>query len=210
MRTDKAGPRSRGQELLRWVSSLLAAAGFGALVWCATLLLLAHFYQKRAIQELKEQSLQPALESRQAPAGPMTAGSLIGRIEIPRIGLTAVVLEGTDEASLLRGVGHIPGTPLPGSRGNIALAGHRDSFFRPLRNISKNDSITVTTREGSYRYRVESTQVVGPEDIDVLKASMQPVLTLVTCYPFYYVGPAPRRFIVRATAVPPYSPKRST
>ena len=94
------------------------------------------------------------------------------------------------------------GTPLPGQQGNVAITGHRDTFFRPLRNIRKDDEITLTTLSGSYRYRVDSTKVVEPEDTEVLDDSDDAILTLVTCYPFYFVGPAPKRFIVRAHRIP--------
>jgi sortase A len=126
----------------------------------------------------------------------------LGRIEISSIGLTAMIREGTDARTLRRAVGHIPGTPLPGQPGNVAITGHRDTFFRPLRNIRKDDEIKLTTLNGSYRYRVDSIQVVEPEDTEVLADSDDAVLTLVTCYPFYFVGPAPNRFIVRAHMMP--------
>ena len=109
-----------------------------------------------------------------------------------------MILEGTDERTLQRAVGHIAGTALPGQPGNVALAGHRDTFFRGLRNIRANDEITLSTLRGSYRYRVDSTRVVGPEATEVLASSPEGALTLVTCYPFYFVGPAPKRFVVRA------------
>jgi len=125
-------------------------------------------------------------------------GSPLGRIEISAIGVAAMIMEGVDGRTLRHAVGHIPGTPRPGQPGNVALAGHRDTFFRGLRNIHKDDEITVTTLHGSYRYSVDSTQVVEPEDIKVLAATTDDFLTLVTCYPFYFVGPAPKRFIVRA------------
>jgi len=114
------------------------------------------------------------------------------------IGLSAMFAEGIDRKTLQRGVGHIPGTALPGQQGNVALAGHRDTFFRPLRNIHKNDEITLETLDGSYRYRVDFTEVTGPEHAEVLNQSHEAILTLVTCYPFSFVGPAPQRFIVRA------------
>ena len=126
----------------------------------------------------------------------------MGRIEIARIGLTAMIMEGTDGRTLRRAVGHIRGTPLPGQQGNVAIAGHRDTFFRPLRNVQDDDEITLTTLHGSYRYLVDSTQVVAPEDTQVLNESSDTILTLVTCYPFYFVGPAPKRFIVRAHRIP--------
>jgi sortase A len=113
-----------------------------------------------------------------------------------------MIMEGIDGRTLRRAVGHIPGTPLPGQQGNVAIAGHRDTFFRPLRNIKHDDEITLTTLAGSYRYVVDSTQVVEPEDTQVLDDSGGTILTLVTCYPFYFVGPAPKRFIVRAHKIP--------
>ena len=124
--------------------------------------------------------------------------SPLGRIEISSIGLSAMILEGTDDGTLRRAVGHIPGTPLPGRSGNVAIAGHRDTFFRPLRNVRKDDEIKLTTLNGSYLYRVDSTRVVEPENIQVLEASDEAILTLVTCYPFNFVGSSPKRFIVRA------------
>lgn len=126
---------------------------------------------------------------------------LIGRLQIPRLGVSAMVREGASEGTLSRAVGHIPGTALPGRNGNVALAGHRDTFFRALRNIRKHDAIEVETSQGTFRYVVESTKIVGPRDVEVLNASGGQTLTLVTCYPFYYIGSAPKRFIVRAAQV---------
>jgi len=113
-----------------------------------------------------------------------------------------MILEGTDARTLRRAVGHFPRTVLPGHQGNVAIAGHRDTFFRGLRNIQKDDEITLTTLSGTDRYRVDSTQVVNPEDMWVLEHSDSSILTLVTCYPFFFVGPAPQRFIVRAHKSP--------
>ena len=132
---------------------------------------------------------------------PVFLGDVLGKLEIPRLGIAVVVMEGVDTKTLRRSVGHIPGTALPGAWGNVALAGHRDTFFRELRNIRQDDEITLTTLTGSHRYRVESTKVVGESDSEVLRDSGDAMLTLVTCYPFYYVGPAPKRFIVRARRV---------
>jgi sortase A len=131
--------------------------------------------------------------------------SVLGRLQIPRLKLSVMVREGADERTLSRAVGHIPGTALPGRMGNVGLAGHRDTFFRALRNIREDDAIEFETTHGAYRYIVKSTQIVGPRDVSVLAASAGENLTLVTCYPFYYVGSAPKRFIVHAaqvTAIP--------
>jgi sortase A len=137
------------------------------------------------------------------PENPLPAAvqGLIGRIDIPRLGLSAIVVEGTSNATLRRAVGHIAGMALPGQPGNIGFAGHRDTFFRPLRDIRKDDVITVTTLREAYQYRVESARVVEPGDIAVLDRGEKEVLTLVTCYPFYFVGSAPNRFVVRAERI---------
>ena len=126
---------------------------------------------------------------------------MIGRLKIPSLHLTVMIREGADAATLRRAVGHIPGTALPGGMGNVGLAGHRDTFFRALRNIRANDPIELEAENGTYRYVVESTGVVGPRDVRVLASSNAESLTLVTCYPFYYVGSAPKRFVVRAVLV---------
>ena len=112
-----------------------------------------------------------------------------------------MVAEGVEPTTLRRAAGHIPGTALPGQPGNVGIAGHRDTLFRPLRNIRRDDLITLITPQGEYRYRVVSTRIVNPRDIAVLAPSRNEVLTLVTCYPFYFVGSAPDRFIVRAERV---------
>ena len=112
-----------------------------------------------------------------------------------------MVVEGVDERDLKRAAGHIPGTALPGETGNIGIAAHRDTFFRPLRFIEKSDAITLRTLHGTYRYRVVSTKVVAPDDVQVLYPTGRDTLTLVTCFPFYYIGAAPHRFIVTARRV---------
>jgi sortase A len=132
------------------------------------------------------------------PSAPPPEGTLVGRIEIPRLGVSAIVLQGVGKKTLRRAVGHIPETPLPEAGGNVGLAAHRDSFFRDLKDVRKDDVITLETLEGNYQYRVEWTKIVEPEDTEVLGDTQVPALTLVTCYPFYYVGSAPERFIVRA------------
>ena len=143
------------------------------------------------------EKLRPLPENRPLPS------MLLGRLQIPRLNVAAMVREGADEGTLRRAVGHIPGTALPGEKGNVGLAGHRDTFFRALRNIKKNDTIDLETVNGTFTYLVESTKIVGPRDVTVLAASKRQALTLVTCYPFYYVGSAPKRFIVQAAQVAP-------
>ena len=125
-------------------------------------------------------------------------GSPIGLLEVPRLGLSVIVLEGTDEHTLQLGAGHIENTAFPGELGNLGIAGHRDTFFRPLKDIRQNDRITMTTPAGSFEYRVQCTEIVKATDTHVLAPSSSLSLTLVTCYPFYFVGAAPERFIVWA------------
>ena len=128
---------------------------------------------------------------------------LVGRLTIPRLHLSAMVREGADETTLALALGHIPGTALPGRNGNVGVAGHRDTLFRDLRKINKNDLIRLETFAGDFAYRVETTEIVRPQNVNVLNAREYPELTLVTCYPFYYVGSAPQRFIVKARQVLP-------
>ena len=125
----------------------------------------------------------------------------LGRLEIPRLGLGAIVADATDDATLSRAVGHVRGTALPGERGNTVFAGHRDTFFRPLRNIEVNDSIRFVVPPETYEYRVRSMRIVEPDDASVLSSNGTEELTLVTCYPFTFIGAAPERFVVVATRV---------
>jgi LPXTG-site transpeptidase (sortase) family protein len=126
---------------------------------------------------------------------------MIGRIAIPRLRVRAVVKEGIDDKTLRRAVGHVPETVRPGVPGNVGLAGHRDSFFRGLRNVRKDDRIVLETLDGKYEYTVESMKIVMPTDVHVLAPTEESILTLVTCYPFNFVGNAPKRYIVRARQV---------
>jgi len=119
-------------------------------------------------------------------------------LRIPKIRLEVAVLHGTDDVTLNRAVGHIDDTALPGTDGNSGIAGHRDGFFRGLKDIGPEDAIELETLRGKEVYRVERTWVVDPEDVSVLDPTPTRSLTLVTCYPFYHVGPAPQRYIVRA------------
>lgn len=149
-------------------------------------------------------SSSPALQRQTVPvAGADTrnregASTVIGRMEIPQISLSVPVMADFDPNSLLRGVGHIQGTAMPGGLGTMGLAGHRDTYFRPLRKIAPKMDIRVADATGTYHYEVDSTEVVMPEQVEVLEIRSRPELTLVTCFPFDYVGAAPKRFIVHA------------
>ena len=126
---------------------------------------------------------------------------VIAWLEIPRLRISTAVLEGDDDVALRLGAGHIPGTPVPGATGNVGIAAHRDSFFRPLAGIEPRDRIRLRTPDGDWEYTVESTRIVQPSNVSVLANTRESELTLVTCYPFRYVGPAPLRFIVHARRI---------
>jgi sortase A len=136
-------------------------------------------------------------------------GEVIGEIQAPRVGLDAIVVQGESSANLRRAVSHLIKSALPGERGNVTLAGHRDTFFRPLRDIRLGDEIRFETPEQSFDYVVESIEVVESTSIQVLEATTGHELTLITCYPFHYVGPAPKRFIVHAREVSRKVPEQS-
>ena len=125
-------------------------------------------------------------------------GDPVGKLEVPRIGISVIVLQGMERGTLIAGAGHVPGTPLPGAEGNVVIAAHRDTFFRKLEGILPGDRVQVATLRRTYEYVVSSSEVVDPEDIQVMESRARRELTLITCYPFYFVGPAPKRFIVHA------------
>lgn len=174
-------------------------AGLAALTWCGVSLVRTYLYQAQSAAALDREILSRPVKAIMGSAP--EEGALLGNISIPRIGVSSVILEGTGNKTLALSVGHISGTALPGGEGNVALAGHRDTLFRGLRNIRERDDIMLTTSTGTQLYEVESARVVSPEDVYVLNDVGRPLLTLVTCYPFYYVGPAPKRFIVQAHRV---------
>ena len=136
----------------------------------------------------------PIIEDVEAP----NLGQTLGRLEVPRLGLSTIVVQGDDEYNLLIGAGHLPDTPLPWDDGNSVLAGHRDTDFRPLKGIRAGDVIRFQTWNRAIEYVVRETSIVEPTDLTPLRSTAQPMLTLITCYPFSYIGPAPKRFIVRA------------
>jgi sortase A len=199
------------QRFLKWGQRVFFACAVLLLGYCAFALVDTWIFQRRESGELDRLLRDRNLASQGTPQpGPSTAlkgapaaavDGLIGRIEIPRLLLSAVVVEGTGKTVLRRAVGHIPGTALPGQAGNVGLTGHRDTFFRSLKDLKIKDEIQFSTLAGNFNYEVESLRVVDPDNVGVLAPSGHNVLTLVTCYPFYFVGPAPKRWIVTARQV---------
>jgi sortase A len=190
--------------ILRWTQIALFGVAISTLGYCGFVLEDTWVFQheeRRQLDQLLAARPEAAYPTSPRRSPPAENGDLIGLIEIPRLGVSAIVIEGTSGAILRRAAGHISGTALPGQPGNVGIAGHRDTFFLPLQNIRTNDTITFKTLFGEYRYRVVSTRVVSPTDVAVLKRSGNEILTLVTCYPFDFVGAAPDRFIVRAERI---------
>ncbi len=181
----------------------LALTVFGVicLAWFAIATARRSTFQRQQGAALEHALAEPSAVI-DVPASRVPHRGLVGRLEIPRVHLSAVVVEGDDDATLEKAVGHLPDTAMPWEGGNSALAGHRDTFFRPLQHVQAGDEIRLTSPRGTLVYRVEDTRVVNPDDIGVVAPTPRPVLTLVTCYPFYYVGSAPKRYVVRAARVP--------
>jgi sortase A len=198
---------------LRWLERGLIVLGLALLA-----LWLKNESDSRAFQVAESKRLEAALHESGLMGPPLPdTGSrakrplglekgVLGRLEIPRLGISAMVAEGTDTRLLKRAVGHITTTALPGRPGNVGLAGHRDTFLRGLGDARENDLIRFVTLRGTYIYRVEWGAVVEPGRVDVLDSTATPTMTLVTCYPFQAVGPAPQRFVVRARQVAPAVP----
>ena len=179
-----------------WIERGLLGLGVACSVWWGFVSLQATRYQydQRAALE-RMRAAAPAVVNDSVV---LPSGSLIGSLDIPRLRLSAMIAEGDDDATLNMAIGHLSDTPLPWHEGNSALAGHRDTFLKPLQHIRVGDELRVSTPHGDFRYHVRETKVVGPNDVWVLNPTDRPTLTLITCYPFSYVGKAARRFVVRA------------
>ena len=197
--TEREMHPTRIRRLLRWTQRLLFITGALALGYVGFTLLDARLYQVSAKRSLESQIHREKEHHESQPKAALKTGDVLGRVDIPRLGISVAVLEGTSSRTLRLGAGHIEGTPLPGDIGNIGIAGHRDTFFRELKDIRENDEIQLQTATDLFHYEVDWVKVVDPDDITVLEPSAQEsTLTLVTCYPFYFVGSAPKRFVVRA------------
>jgi sortase A len=172
--------------------------GILMLSYVAITLIDARIYQINALSILDKQILVEDQQKAEQPILAIKEGDVLGRIDIPRIGVSVAVLQGTTSRTLRVGVGHIKGTALPGNPGNIGIAGHRDTYFRALKDIRKDDEIQLQTAAGIARYKVDWIQITSPSDVGIVAPTTESSLTLVTCYPFYYIGAAPERFIVHA------------
>jgi len=178
----------------RFLSWLLLLGGAAFLYVGARDFLGGIFGQREAAREWRRQ--QPASQ------GP-DMGTAVAKLSIPRLDAAWFVFEGTDQEELRLGPGHMRGTAMPGSAGNCVIAGHRDTHFRVLKDIRKGDEIDVETHTGHFRYQVTGLSIVRPANTEALAPSTHAIMSLITCYPFYYVGPAPKRFVVRAELEPP-------
>ncbi len=193
--------------ILVWGQYALLLAGFSALGYCAIIAVEASRYQYWAREQMRQATLilpEPSITqdsvtmSQPATLRADSAMALVGKIDIPQVQVSAMVAEGTSPGVLRVAVGHIKGTALPGQTGNVAFAAHRDTFFRHLGELKSGDLIRITVSGRQYLYSVSFIDVVSPDETWVLQPSTGQLLTLVTCYPFHYVGPAPKRFVIRA------------
>ena len=221
--TDKCSTAEPGRWWTMWklIERSLFAVGFSLLAMYAAVRLSNYLDYKAVLQSFEAQESRPSLVAESnhrdsmppepaqsdgkvngvvasAKDRPSRSGASLAILQIPKIRLVAPLLEGTDGRTLSRGVGHIAGTAKPGEAGNIGIAGHRDSFFRGLKDIKLGDSIELKTVKGIDRYVVDQIDIVAPSDVAVLKPRTAPSLTLVTCYPFHFIGSAPQRYIVSA------------
>lgn len=184
----------------------LIAFGIACVIFYTAVTVNTWRYQRTAkskVEQMISVERAPAVKAELPDVSkPLETGEIFGRVDIPRLELSAAIAEGDDEKTLGRAVGHLPDTPLPWHRrGNVALAAHRDGLFRPLEKIRLNDDVRIVTSRGEYHYRVTKTHVVDPDDVWVIAPTETPTITLITCYPFSFVGNAPRRFIVHAELV---------
>ena len=195
-----------------WSSVALFVVGFGLLSTWLSLTIDAHMFQSRLARRLGTMGStgfdSPAIEGAAATRREAITSGLVGRLEIPRLGISAMVTEGISAQALGRGIGHVPHTAFPGERGNVGLAAHRDTYFHRLKDVARGDRIRLDTPDGVFSYEVEQAWIVDPDRIDLLEDTANPALTLVTCYPFNWVGHAPKRFVVRARAIGPVAVSR--
>jgi sortase A len=198
---------------LHWTERALFITGATTLATVFMLWEQTYFVQLRARGDLQQMlavrnGAADAPASRPAPAA--ASESVLGYLEIPRLEFLAPVLEGVDDRTLSLAAGHLPGTAPPWEFGNTGIAGHRDTFFRALRRLRVGDEIALLTPRGDFHYRVRTLAIVDPAEVSVLNAADGVHLTLITCYPFTYVGPSPKRFIVHGERTDASAPLHGT
>jgi sortase A len=196
--TDREIFAARSQRFIRWTRHVLTICGVLALAYVGLTLVDARIFQQSAELNLEKQIQAQETHETAHPKLTVKEGDILGQIKIPRIEMSVVVLEGTTSQTLLHGVGHIEGTAFPGEPGNIGIAGHRDTFFRALKDIRADDEIQIQTAAGITKYKVDWIQITGPNDSGIVSRTNDSALTLVTCYPFHFIGAAPERFVVHA------------
>jgi sortase A len=204
---------------LRWIERTLVAVGVVCLGYYGYMSAEARQFQREQaaafesllppaageVTEPRAGDSAPERTDRRADGSAATSppgAGVLALLDIPRLNISTPVLSGDDDATLEIAVGHLPDTPKPWESGNSAFAAHRDGLFRPLRNIRVGDEVRVRTLEGEFTYRVRETKIVVPTNLSVLEPRERPTLTLITCYPFNFVGHAPKRFVVHADRLP--------
>jgi LPXTG-site transpeptidase (sortase) family protein len=179
---------------MKLVQVALWVIAIGCLGWVTALTTRATLFDRNGREDFRR-----IAQSGQVPSA-LAPGSIVGILDIPRIGFSEVVAEGDVESVLTVAIGHLPDTPLPWEPGNSALAGHRDGRFRPLKDLAVGDRLRLETHHGILDYVVRETHIVNPDAVWVLNPSRTRMLTLITCHPFDFIGPAPRRFVIMAEA----------
>jgi sortase A len=182
----------------RLLSYLLVACGAFLLYLGAREVWDSRSGQSDAAREFQQDDAAPSAQPNAEPQGSPERGEALAKLIIPRLDTELYVVEGDGARELRRGPGHLHGSALPGETGNCIIAGHRDTHFRVLKDLKKGDDIVLETRGGQYLYRVKNLKVISPKDLEPLQPTKDPQLNLITCYPFYYVGSAPKRFVVQA------------
>ena len=194
---------SRGTAITRWLERTLLAIGIVCVGYYGYQTTEARNVQREQIAsfEARLHNTPVAPDAPRAPSAPSAPSPTIALLEIPRLKMSSAVMSGDGPAVLDVAIGHLPDTPMPWEPGNSALAAHRDGLFSPLRNIRVGDEVRVRSAHGEFIYRVRETKIVAPDDLSVLEPTDIDTLTLITCYPFNYVGSAPKRFIVHADRI---------
>jgi sortase A len=194
----------RRHRAMKALEIVLLAGGLSLAAWSGATLLEARYVNTLPLPPAApatdiETSSAAAAAARRAPVVP--PGSVVAKFEAPTVKLSATVLEGSTDDVLSKAAGHLEETALPGAAGNVGIAGHRDTTFRAVRNLKVGDPILLHTRKGTFEYRITKMFIVNPDAVWVLDQTDHPVLTLVTCYPFTYIGHAPKRYIIKADMV---------